>query len=437
MKQPKVSLAWQILLALVLGIALGSVLHYQSDEREWLITNLLSPAGDIFIHLIKMIVVPIVISTLVVGIAGVGDAKQLGRIGAKTILYFEVITTVAIILGITLANVFQPGHGIDMSQLASVDISKYQHTAEDVQSHAHGLMGTILSLVPTNIVASMAKGEMLPIIFFSVLFGLGLSSLPATHREPLVTVFRSISETMFKVTHMVMRYAPIGVFALIAVTVANFGFASLWPLLKLVLLVYFAILFFALIVLGAVARLCGLRVWILIRILKDELILAFSTASSESVLPRIIEKMEAYGAPASITSFVVPTGYSFNLDGSTLYQSIAAIFIAQLYGIELSIGQEIILVLTLMVTSKGIAGVPGVSFVVLLATLGSVGIPLEGLAFIAGVDRILDMARTALNVVGNALAVLVIAKWEHKFDHKKAAAYEREMLGGFTDKASS
>ncbi|WP_346714280.1 glutamate/aspartate:proton symporter GltP [Escherichia coli] len=416
MKNIKFSLAWQILFAMVLGILLGSYLHYHSDSRDWLVVNLLSPAGDIFIHLIKMIVVPIVISTLVVGIAGVGDAKQLGRIGAKTIIYFEVITTVAIILGITLAT---------------VDISKYQSTTEAVQSSSHGIMGTILSLVPTNIVASMAKGEMLPIIFFSVLFGLGLSSLPATHREPLVTVFRSISETMFKVTHMVMRYAPVGVFALIAVTVANFGFSSLWPLAKLVLLVHFAILFFALVVLGIVARLCGLSVWILIRILKDELILAYSTASSESVLPRIIEKMEAYGAPASITSFVVPTGYSFNLDGSTLYQSIAAIFIAQLYGIDLSIWQEIILVLTLMVTSKGIAGVPGVSFVVLLATLGSVGIPLEGLAFIAGVDRILDMARTALNVVGNALAVLVIAKWEHKFDRKKALAYEREMLGKF------
>ena len=430
-KTKKVSLAWQILLSLVLGILLGSYLHYHAESRDWLISNLLTPAGDIFIHLIKMIVVPIVISTLVVGIAGVGDAKQLGRIGAKTIIYFEVITTVAIVLGITLANVFQPGTGIDMSQLAAVDISKYQNTTAEVQSHAHGLMGTILSLVPTNIVASMAKGDMLPIIFFSVLFGLGLSSLPATHREPLVTVFRSISETMFKVTHMVMRYAPVGVFALISVTVATFGFASLWPLAKLVLLVYFAILFFALVVLGIVARLCGLSIWILIRILKDELILAYSTASSESVLPRIIEKMEAYGAPASITSFVVPTGYSFNLDGSTLYQSIAAIFIAQLYGIDLSIWQEITLVLTLMVTSKGIAGVPGVSFVVLLATLGSVGIPLEGLAFIAGVDRILDMARTALNVVGNALAVLVIAKWEHKFDRKKALAYEREVLGKF------
>lgn len=435
MKTQKISLAWQILIALVLGIALGAVLHEQQESRQWLISNILSPAGDIFIRLIKMIVVPIVIATLIVGIAGVGDAKKLGRIGFKTILYFEIITTVAIILGITLANVFQPGHGIDMSTLTAVDISQYQKTTEQVQSGSHSLVGTVLSLIPPNIFAAMAHGEMLPIIFFSVLFGLGLSSLPKDHREPLLNVFRGVSETMFKVTHMIMRYAPVGVFALISVTVANFGFASLWPLAKLVMLVYAAIFFFGLVVLGIVARLCKLRITILIRILKDELILAYSTASSETVLPRIIEKMEAYGAPKSITSFVVPTGYSFNLDGSTLYQSIAAIFIAQLYGIELSIGQEIVLVLTLMLTSKGIAGVPGVSFVVLLATLGSVGIPLEGLAFIAGVDRILDMARTALNVVGNALAVLVIAKWENQFDEEKALVYERELKGISTEPA--
>lgn len=428
MKSVKIGLAWQILIALVLGILVGAILHNQIESREWLVSNVLSPAGDIFIRLIKMVVVPIVISTLIVGIAGVGDAKKLGRIGLKTIIYFEVITTVAIIVGITLANVFQPGQGIDMSALTVVDISQYEKTTEQVQSGSHSLVSTILSLIPANVFASMAKGDMLPIIFFSVLFGLGLSSLPKETKEPLLNVFKAVSESMFKVTHMIMRYAPIGVFGLISVTVANFGFASLIPLAKLVILVYAAILFFALVILGTVARLCKLRIWTLIRILKDELILAYSTASSETVLPRIIEKMEAYGAPKSITSFVVPTGYSFNLDGSTLYQSIAAIFIAQLYGIELSIGQEIILVLTLMVTSKGIAGVPGVSFVVLLATLGSVGIPLEGLAFIAGVDRILDMARTALNVVGNALAVLVIAKWEHQFDHKKAKAYEKELF---------
>ncbi|NIF22748.1 glutamate/aspartate:proton symporter GltP [Candidatus Pantoea multigeneris] len=427
MKGTKISLAWQILIALVLGVVVGSVLHNMPDDRAWLTTNVLTPAGDIFIHLIKMIVVPIVVTSLVVGIAGVGDAKKLGRIGVKTILYFEVITTVAIIVGITLANVFQPGSGIDMSKLVTVDISKYEATTQAVQNGPHSLVTTILSLIPQNIFASLVQGDMLPIIFFSVLFGLGLSSLPAEQRDPLVNMFRGISETMFKVTHMIMRYAPVGVFALIAVTIANFGFASLWPLAKLVLLVYAAILFFAFVVLGAVARLCKLRITTLMRILKDELILAYSTSSSETVLPRIMQKMEAYGAPKSICSFVVPTGYSFNLDGSTLYQSIAAIFIAQLYGIHLSLGHEIILVLTLMVTSKGIAGVPGVSFVVLLATLGSVGIPLEGLAFIAGVDRIMDMARTALNVIGNALAVLVIARWENQFDEKQAREYELQL----------
>ncbi|QCR34868.1 glutamate/aspartate:proton symporter GltP [Nissabacter sp. SGAir0207] len=428
MRNVKISLAWQILIALALGIIVGAVLHNQPESKTWLVDNILNPAGSIFIRLIKMIVVPIVIATLVVGIAGVGDAKKLGRIGLKTIIYFEVVTTIAIVVGITLANVFQPGHGIDMSTLSAVDISQYEKTTEAVESSGHSLVGTILSLIPSNIFSSMVKGDMLPIIFFSVLFGLGLSSLPTETKEPLLKVFKAVSETMFKVTNMIMRYAPIGVFSLIAVTVANFGFGSLLPLAKLMLLVYFAIIFFALVVLGGIARMCNLRIMTLIRILKDELILSYSTSSSETVLPRIIEKMEAYGAPKAITSFVVPTGYSFNLDGSTLYQAIAAIFIAQMYGIDLSLSQEIILVLTLMVTSKGIAGVPGVSFVVLLATLGSAGIPLEGLAFIAGVDRLLDMARTALNVVGNALAVLVIAKWENQFDSAKAARYEKRMM---------
>ncbi|HHJ2063333.1 TPA: glutamate/aspartate:proton symporter GltP [Pseudomonas aeruginosa] len=422
MGKAKLSLAWQIVIGLALGIAVGAVLNHFSAEKAWWIANVLQPAGDIFIRLIKMIVVPIVISSLVVGIAGVGDAKKLGRIGLKTIIYFEIVTTVAIVVGLLLANLFQPGTGIDMSTLGTVDISQYQKTTQEVQ-HDHAFIATILNLIPSNVFAAIARGEMLPIIFFSVMFGLGLLSLPNDLREPLVKVFQGVSETMFKVTHMIMKYAPIGVFALIAVTVANFGFASLLPLAKLVILVYVAIVFFALVVLGLIARMFGFSIMRLIRIFKDDLVLAYSTASSETVLPRIIEKMEAYGAPKAISSFVVPTGYSFNLDGSTLYQSIAAIFIAQLYGIDLSIGQQIMLVLTLMVTSKGIAGVPGVSFVVLLATLGSVGIPLEGLAFIAGVDRIMDMARTALNVIGNALAVLVISKWEGMYDAAKGQRY--------------
>ncbi|WP_226503732.1 glutamate/aspartate:proton symporter GltP [Pseudomonas sp. MWU16-30317] len=434
MKKAKLSLAWQILIGLVLGIAIGAALNHLGkatagmeaknwwEDSSWWISTVLQPAGDIFIRLIKMIVVPIVIASLIVGIAGVGDAKKLGRIGLKTIIYFEIVTTLAILVGVGLANAFHPGAGIDMSTLSTVDISQYQKTTAEVQ-HDHAFVATLLNLIPSNIFASIARGDMLPIIFFSVMFGMGLSSLQADLRDPLVKVFQGVSEAMFKVTHMIMNYAPIGVFALIAVTVAKFGFSSLLPLAKLVILVYVAIAFFAFGVLGLVARMFGFSILKLMRILKDELILAYSTASSETVLPRIIEKMEAYGAPKAISSFVVPTGYSFNLDGSTLYQSIAALFIAQLYGIDLSIGQQLMLILTLMVTSKGIAGVPGVSFVVLLATLGSVGIPLEGLAFIAGVDRIMDMARTALNVVGNALAVLVIAKWEGMYDATKGERY--------------
>ncbi|OTS57343.1 glutamate/aspartate:proton symporter GltP [Acinetobacter pittii] len=424
MKNFKFSLAWQILIALILGIVVGAVLHNQPEIKDSIVNNVLTPLGKIFISLIKMIVIPIVFSTLILGIAGVGSTKSLGRLGFKTILYFEIITTIAILVGLVAANIFQPGAGVDKAMLVTTDISQYQHTAQEVGSQSHGLVQTILSMIPTNIVNSMAHGEMLPVIFFAVLFGIGLSSLPATTKDPLLNVFHAVSETMFRVTHIIMKYAPVGVFGLIAVTVANFGFTSLIPLTKLVVLVYAAIFFFAFVVLGITAKMFGINIFILFKILKDELILAFSTASSETVLPRIMQKMEAYGAPKAISSFVIPTGYSFNLDGSTLYQSIAAIFIAQLYGIDMSIGQQVILVITLMITSKGIAGVPGVSFVVLLATLHTVGIPLEGLAFIAGVDRIMDMARTALNVVGNALAVLVISKWEKQYDSEKAAAYE-------------
>jgi proton glutamate symport protein len=426
MTKAKPSLAFQIVIGLILGIALGYLLHNFPEQKLWWVGNVLQPAGDIFIRLIKMIVIPIVISSLIVGIAGVGDGKKLGRIGLKTLLYFEVVTTFAILVGLVLANVFHPGHGIDMTLLGTTDISQYEKTTVEVQ-HDHALIGTLLNLIPSNVFAAINRGDMLPIIFFSVMFGLGLSGLNSELRDPLVRVMEGVSQSMFKVTNMVMRYAPIGVFALIAVTVANFGFASLLPLAKLVILVYAAIIFFGLVVLGLIARMFGFSVFKIMHILKAELVLGFSTASSETVLPRIIEKMEAYGAPRAICRFVVPTGYSFNLDGSTLYQSIAAIFIAQLYNIDLSLGQQALLVLTLMVTSKGIAGVPGVSFVVLLATLGSVGIPLEGLAFIAGVDRIMDMARTALNVVGNALAVLVVSRWEGMYDDACGERYWNEV----------
>ncbi len=429
------NLAWQILIALILGIVAGAFLYELADPNHALhsyyqfsIVNIFQPAGDIFIRLIKMIVLPIILSTLTLGIAGIGGSKRLGTLGFKTILYFEIITTIAILLGLLWGNIFAPGAGIDSSNLATTDISKYTKAAEELSGKPHGLIVMILDMIPANIFKAMTDGAVLPVIFFCVFFGLGLMSLPDKQREPFVFFLKVVSDTMFKVTNMIMRYAPIGVFALITVTVAKYGFSSLLPLLKLIVTVYSAMIIFTIVVLGLVCKLCRFNIFTLLKILKEELVIAFSTASSETALPKIIEKMEAYGAPKAITSFVIPTGYSFNLDGSTLYQSITVIFLAQLFGMDLSILDQIIIVITLMIASKGIAGVPGASILVLSATLGSVGIPLEGIGYIMGVERILDMGRTVVNVVGNALAAIVIARWEHVFDDKKAKVYEQQYL---------
>lgn len=422
-KKFKISLAWQILIGLVLGIIVGAV-FYQNEN----VSTYLQPLGTIFLNLIKMIVVPIIVSTLIVGVAGTGDMKQLGRLGGKTLIYFEVITTIAIVIGILAANIFQPGAGINMNELQQTDISSYVDTAHAVEEDG-GPFDIIVGIVPTNVVSAMASGNMLAIIFFSVIFGLGVAAI-GERGKPVLDVAQGVADAMFWVTNLVMKFAPIGVFGLIAVTVSKFGLSSLIPLGKLAILVYGAMIFFVIVVLGITAKLVNINIFTLIKVVKDELILAFSTSSSETVLPRLMEKTEKMGCPRDIVSFVIPTGYSFNLDGSTLYQAIAAIFIAQMYGINLTIMEQITLILVLMITSKGIAGVPGVSFVVLLATLGSVGIPLEGLAFIAGIDRILDMARTAVNVVGNTLSVFVMSKWEKRFDQSKYDAYVAEFKAG-------
>lgn len=415
MKKIKFGLALQILVGLILGIIVGGLFYGNPAVEAYL-----KPIGDIFIRLIKMIVVPIVFSSLVVGIAGTGDIKQVGRLGGKTLLYFEIVTTIAIVIGLCIANVIHPGTGINMQELAKSSIDTYVSTAENV-SH-HSFADTFINIVPTNIFDSLAKGDMLPVIFFAVMFGLGAAAI-GEKGKTVIQFAQGTADAMFWVTNQIMKTAPFGVFALIGVTVSKFGLSSLIPLGKLIVTTYSSMILFILIVFGLIAKLIGTSIFSIIRILKDELILAYSTASSETVLPKIMEKMEKFGCPKSIATFVVPTCYSFNLDGSTLYQSIAAIFIAQLYGINLSIPTQINLMLVLMLTSKGIAGVPGVSFVVLLATLGSVGIPAEGLAFIAGIDRILDMARTAVNVLGNSLAVVVVSKWERKYNSLKAQKY--------------
>lgn len=414
-KKFRISLAYQILIGLALGITVGAIFYGNPNVETYL-----QPIGTIFLNLIKMIVVPIIISTLILGVAGTGDMKQLGRLGTKTIVYFEIVTTIAIVFGLLAANIAKPGVGIDMSEITETDISTYVETTKEVESS--GFADTIVSIVPTNIINSMAQGDMLPIIFFSVLFGLGVASI-GERGQPVLNFFSGVADAMFWVTNTVMKFAPFGVFALIGITVSKFGVGALWQLGKLAGLVYLCMFLFVFIVLGSIAKLVGTSIITLVKVLKEELILAYSTSSSETVLPKIMQKMERFGVPKDIVSFVVPTGYSFNLDGSTLYQAIAAIFIAQMYNIPLTIGEQVTLVLVLMITSKGIAGVPGVSFVVLLATLGSVGIPVEGLAFIAGIDRILDMARTAVNVMGNSLATIVIAKWEKRFDEDAAKNY--------------
>lgn len=416
----RIGLAWQIFIGLLLGIAVGAAFYGNPEVATYL-----QPVGDIFLRLIKMIVIPIVISSLIVGVANVGDIKKLGKLGGKTILYFEIITTIAIVVGLLAANLFHPGTGVNMKTLEKTDIQAYVDTTHEVQSHS--MIDTVVNIVPKNIFEALSTGNMLAIIFFSVMFGLGVAAI-GEKGKVVLQFFQGTVDAMFYMTNQIMKFAPFGVFALIGVTVSKFGVQSLIPLSKLVIVVYGTMVFFVVVVLGIVAKLVKVNLWHMVKILKDELVLAYSTASSETVLPKIMEKMEKFGCPKAITSFVIPTGYSFNLDGSTLYQALAAIFIAQLYGIDMPLSQQISLLLVLMVTSKGIAGVPGVSFVVLLATLGTVGIPVEGLAFIAGIDRILDMARTAVNVIGNSLAAVVMSKWEGQYNEEKATQYVNEVV---------
>ncbi|MCO7572948.1 cation:dicarboxylase symporter family transporter [Pseudomonas protegens] len=412
MHKPRIALVWQIMIGLLAGIAIGALLHRFPESRPWLVDNLLQPAGDIFIKLMKMIVVPIVFSCMVVGIAGHGDGKSLGRIGIKSLSYFFSITTLAIIVGLVIGNLLKPGAGTDLASLKAAAI-----TLPTSNAAGHGLGQIIVGIIPDNVINAMAQGSLLSVLFFAVMFGLGVSKLTNERKEPVIALLRGVSEAMFKVTSMIMAYSPIGVFGMISVTVANFGFSSLLPLAKLIMVSYVAIAFFVLVVLNLVARFCGINLFALMRHIKDELILAFSSASSAAVMPQLMKKLETYGVPPSLVSFVVPVGYSFNLDGASLFLGIGTLFVAQLYGIDLSFGDQALLVVTMVLTSKGAAGVPGFMFVILSATLASAGLPLEGIAFIAGVYRLMEMPTTALNVLGNALAPLVIAKWEGRAAH--------------------
>ena len=372
-----------------------------------------------------MIIIPIVFCALALSISNLGDSKKVGSYGWKAILYFEIITTVAIGLGIIIGNLFKPGAGLDYNKLPKGDISKYQssaHSAEQASTYGNHLIDTIVNIVPTNLFESLAKGDLLPIIFFVVFFGLGLAAI-GEKAEPVKGFLSGTLEAVFWMINKILKLAPIGVFAFICTTVMTFGVSALVPLLKLLLVVVGAMIFFVVVVLGIVARMVGVSIFSIMKILKSELLLAFSTSSSEAVLPVIMKKMENFGAPKDVTSFVIPIGYSFNLDGSALYQSIAALFVAQMYDVHLSLTEQIVLMATLMIASKGMAGVPGVSIVVLLTTLGSMHLPAQGLALIIGIDRLLDMVRTCVNVMGNALSTIVVAKWEKVYDKEKGQKY--------------
>jgi proton glutamate symport protein len=398
------SITTQIVVGLVLGIAVGYV---------WPSFGVgVKPLADAFLRMIKMIIAPLVFSTLVVGIAGTGDLKAMGRIGLKAIIYFEVATTVALFLGLVLVNVFQPGAGLTLPAGADA-----QAAAGLVQSQQRG-WDIFLHLFPTSVIDAMARGDILQVVVFSTFFGIAVAAIGPKGR-PVLDVLESTAQVMFRFTNYVMMLAPIGVFAAMASTVGSKGLGILFTLGKLVGLMYVGLAIFALIVLGAVSTIIRVPFLAFVRAIREPFLIAFTTASSEAALPKAMEVMERFGVPKNIVAFVLPTGYSFNLDGSTLYLSLASVFVAQMAGVSMTIGQQLIMMLTLMLTSKGVAGVPRASLVVLAATLSQFGLPLEGAAILLGIDQIMDMGRTAVNVMGNCIATSVVARWEGVLDDQQ------------------
>lgn len=403
----KRSLTTWILVCLVIGACVG----YEFPD----VAVNLRVLSKIFLKLIKTIVGPLIFGTLVYGIAGHSDIKQVGRMGWKSLLYFEVVTTIALFIGIAAINLFPVGEGIEAPPAMHDDVAAAEpQTWQDI----------ILHIFPENIAKSMADGEVLQIVVFSVLFGLGLIMVPQKHRQPMVDFTHSLSEVMFKFTNIVMYFAPIGVGAAMAYTVGHMGLSILGNLFGLLLLLYGALAAFVLLVLLPVALMARIPIGSFLRAIKQPVSIAFATTSSEAALPRAMEAMESIGVPRKVVSFVMPMGYSFNLDGTTLYLSLASVFVAQAAGINMSFGEQLIMVFTLMVTSKGVAGIPRASLVILMGTAASFNLPVWPIMAILGIDELMDMARTSINVVGNCLASAFIAKWEGEFDPNREGGDE-------------
>ncbi len=412
MKKKGISLTTQIFIGLALGVIVGALIHrldadpvHKAQAIQWV--RVLS---RVFLNLIKVIIAPLIFSTLVVGIAGAGSIREIGRIGLKALIYFEIVTTLALFIGLGAVNLTKPGVGVNLPAEQSEEAKAIAVNAGKMSPQDH-----IVNIFPTSLIDSMAKNDVLQIVIFSLIFAIAVSAC-GEKGKPMIAFCEALSESMFKFTNYVMKFAPYGVGAAMAVTVGSKGLSVLKNLAMLILTLYGALAVFLVVVLGVVAFIIRLPLRRFISLVKEPALLAFTTTSSESAFPKALENMERLGVPRRIVSFVLPMGYSFNLDGSTLYLSLAAVFVAQASNHTLTIGQQLLIVLTLMLSTKGVAAVPRASLVVLAGTLAQFGLPLEGIAVILGVDELMDMARTATNVIGNCLATAVVARWEGEFN---------------------
>jgi len=374
--------------------------------------------------MVKMIIAPLLFATLVIGISGHASPKQLGKLGLKTVVYFEIVTTLALIIGLVSANVFKPG--IDFMDSNSIGIEHLQEAGLMAAGHAHTSVSEMLiGIFPTSIVDAMAQGNLLQIVVFSIFFALAIVAV-GEKAQPVKDVLNSVSQIMFKFTEYVMYFAPLGIFGAIASTVGANGLSILKGYFNIIGALYASLIIFVILVLIIACKIVRISFRDLIRALQEPALLAFTTASSEAAFPKAMDIMERFGVPKNIVGFVMPTGYTFNLDGSTLYLAMAVIFSSQIVGIHLDINQQIVIMLALMLTSKGIAGVPRVALIVLAGTLASFNIPILGVAILLGIDQILDMGRTTVNLIGNCVATVVIARWENEFDYDKMHKFVKE-----------
>jgi len=414
MKRVLNNLTFRVLVAVTIGVIFGIVDPVHAKEMKLL--------GDIFIRLVKMVIGPVIFLTIVLGIANIADLKKVGRVGGKAILYFEIVTTFALGIGLTIVNLTKPGVGLDVSTMTKGDISSYA-----AQGKAMSFVDFLVHVVPESAVKAFADGDILQVVFFSVMFGTAVVLLG--HRgQRIVELAEGGLDAMFRVVEIVMKVAPFGAFGAMAYTVGNFGLKTLVPLLRLMGDVYLTMFLFIFVVLNLIMRYFGFSLWQFLKYIRDEILIVLGTSSSEAALPKLMEKLERYGCARPVVGLVVPTGYSFNLDGTSIYLSMATIFLAQVYNVPLTLGQQLTILAVLMVTSKGAAGVTGSGFIVLASTLSAMQvIPLEGLALLLGVDRFMSEARAITNIIGNGVATLVISRSEGAFDDAKREAAVAEM----------